>query len=100
MLSVCLNITHMNFRMAEPVFTKLGIYIMAPQPISTAYFINPSHQSVCMHVNPFIIPRQRFGENVTAATNTHNNRIIVGRVVFYAVLVVSKERRRSVLPGT
>jgi hypothetical protein len=41
------------------------------QPISTAYFINPSHQSVCLHVYPFIVARQRLGKNVTAATNTH-----------------------------
>jgi hypothetical protein len=33
--------------MPEPIFMKLGMYIMAPEPISTVYFINPSHQSVC-----------------------------------------------------
>jgi hypothetical protein len=37
------------------------------------------------------IARQRLSKNVTPATNTHNNRRIVGRVVFYAVSVVSKE---------
>jgi hypothetical protein len=31
---------------------KLGMDIMAPEPISTAYFINPSHQSVCLYVYP------------------------------------------------
>jgi hypothetical protein len=30
---------------------KLGMYIMAPEPISTAYVINPSHQSVCIYVS-------------------------------------------------
>jgi hypothetical protein len=29
---------------------KLGTYIMAPEPISTAYFINSSHQFVCLYV--------------------------------------------------
>jgi hypothetical protein len=26
------------------------MYIMEPESISTAYFINPSHQSVCLSV--------------------------------------------------
>jgi hypothetical protein len=50
MLSVCLCIPPMNFRLAESVFMKRGIYIMAPEPISTVYFINPSHQSFCLYV--------------------------------------------------
>jgi hypothetical protein len=48
-----------------------------------AYFINPSHQSVCLYAylpivvrhrlgkNPPIFARQRLGEKVTAAKNTH-----------------------------
>jgi hypothetical protein len=36
--------------MDEPIFMKLGMYIMAPEPISTEYFINPSHQFVCLYV--------------------------------------------------
>jgi hypothetical protein len=28
------------------------MYITGPEPISTAYFINPSHQNVCLHVYP------------------------------------------------
>jgi hypothetical protein len=31
---------------------KLGVYIMAPEPISMACFINPSRQSVCLYVYP------------------------------------------------
>jgi hypothetical protein len=57
--------------MPEPIFMKLGMFIMAPEPISTAYFINPSHQSVCLYVYPVIVARQRLGKKVTAATNTH-----------------------------
>jgi hypothetical protein len=56
--------------MSEPVFMKLGMYIMAPEPISTAYFINPSHQSLYLYVYPPIVARERLGENVTTATNT------------------------------
>jgi hypothetical protein len=40
----------------------------SPYPVSTVYFVNPSHQSVC--VSP-TVARQRLGKNVTAATNTH-----------------------------
>jgi hypothetical protein len=50
---------------------KLGMYITAPEPISTAYFINPSHQSVCLYVYPPAVIRQWLGENVTAAANAH-----------------------------
>jgi hypothetical protein len=52
--------------MVEPVFMKLGMYIMAPEPVSTAYFINPSHQSVCLYVYRFFVARQWLGKNTTA----------------------------------
>jgi hypothetical protein len=42
--------TPINFRIPEPVFIKLDIYIMAPEPISTAYFLNPSHKCVSVYV--------------------------------------------------
>jgi hypothetical protein len=60
-----------NFRMAEPIFMKLGMYIMANESISTAYFINPSHQSVCLYVYTHIVARQQIGKKVTATKNTH-----------------------------
>jgi hypothetical protein len=31
---------------------NLDMFVMAADPISTAYFINPSHQSVCLYVCP------------------------------------------------
>jgi hypothetical protein len=68
---------------------KLGIYIMALDPISKAYFINPSHQSVCLYVYPPLIARQRLGKHVSAATNTCNTGRSVGRVFFYTVRVLS-----------
>jgi hypothetical protein len=52
--------------MPEPIFMKLDMYIMAPEPISAAYFINTSHQSVY----PCIVARQWLGKKVTKATNT------------------------------
>jgi hypothetical protein len=49
---------------------KLGMYIMAPELISTAYFTNPSHQSVCMYVYPTTVAKQRIDNNISA-TNRH-----------------------------
>jgi hypothetical protein len=59
---------------------KLGTYIMASKPISTAYFINPSHQSVCLCVSflsflgkgyenctPVLIAKQRLRKRIPAA---------------------------------
>jgi hypothetical protein len=39
--------------------------------ISAAYFINPSHRSVCLYVYFSVVVRQRLGKKVTAATNIH-----------------------------
>jgi hypothetical protein len=57
--------------MPEPIFMKLGMYIMTPEPISAAHFINPSYQPVCLYVYPLIVAKQRFDKNVTGGTNTH-----------------------------
>jgi hypothetical protein len=57
--------------MDEPIFTKLGMYNMAPEPVSTAYFMNLSHQSVYMYMYPLNVDRQRLHRNVTEAMNTH-----------------------------
>jgi hypothetical protein len=70
-----------------PECLKLDVYITAPEPISTEYSINPSHQSVCL---PFVV-RRLLDKHVTAATNICNNRIIIRRVVFLAVRFVSHE---------
>jgi hypothetical protein len=42
---------------------------MAPEPIKTAYFINPSQQSVRMSIPP-VIARQILGKHVPLARNT------------------------------
>jgi hypothetical protein len=103
---------------------------MAPESISTAYFINLFYQSA--------YTRQRFGKHVPVAANARNNiwtrhflygpclikgecvdlciavlslcsnsvkafqrqRRIVGSVVFYAVRFVSKANKGLVLPRT
>jgi hypothetical protein len=46
---------------------KFGMHVMALDPISTTYFINPAHQYVYL----LIVARQRLSKNVTAAANTH-----------------------------
>jgi hypothetical protein len=69
---------------------ELVMYIMAPEPISTACFINPFHQSVCLYVYPHVVARQGLGKHVPAETNTRNGCRTVGRVVFCTVRVVWK----------
>jgi hypothetical protein len=127
--------------MPERIFMRLGMYIIAPGSISTAYFINPSQQSVCLYVCPPIVARQRLGAHVPMAINMHKRvklfeasfsirfvsyqrtlyrsvcvstkvaRQRFGKQVpaatknywklrFYAVCVVPKESRRSVLTRT
>jgi hypothetical protein len=48
---------------------KLGVYVVAPDPISTAYLEDPPHQSVCL-VCVFLLS----AKHVPVATNTQNNR--------------------------
>jgi hypothetical protein len=60
-----------NFWMLKPIFIKIGMYIMPPEPISTACSINPYHQSVCLCVYSPIVARQSISKKVTEATNTH-----------------------------
>jgi hypothetical protein len=51
--SVCLWFSPINFWMPEQIFMKLGMYFMASEPISAAYFINTSIQSyvsVCVSI--------------------------------------------------
>jgi hypothetical protein len=51
-LCVCVSAPPITFWMPEPIFTKLGMYAMVREPISTAYLINPSHQSACLYMYP------------------------------------------------
>jgi hypothetical protein len=96
--SVCLWIPppSINYWMLEPILMKLGMYIMAIEPISTACLINPSHQvcyvCICIPVtllgNCWVetLPRQQI--------HTTIEELIVGRVAFTAVGVVSKENKQ------
>jgi hypothetical protein len=50
--AICVPVySHINFQMPEPALMKLTTSnIMTPEPISMAYFINPSPLSLCLHV--------------------------------------------------
>jgi hypothetical protein len=53
--AVCVSVSSLpliNFRILERIFTRFDIYIVPPELISVAYFINPSHQSVCLYLYP------------------------------------------------
>jgi hypothetical protein len=78
------------------VSTCYSMYVMAAKPISMAYFINPSLQSVYLYVSMYVcIPpfcaRQRLGKHIPAVTNTCYSRRIVGHIIFYVGCLLSKE---------
>jgi hypothetical protein len=41
---------HVNSYILEPVLKNLSVYIMEPQIISTASFINPSNRSIYIYI--------------------------------------------------
>jgi hypothetical protein len=98
-----------NFWKPEQIFMKLGMYIVAPEPISTAYFLNPSHQSVSVSLLPlpgkgsvkcilaFPARQQLDKKNVNAATNTHATVELLN-ASFSMRSGSSKESTRLVLP--
>jgi hypothetical protein len=87
-----------NFWKPEPTFMD----IMAPEPISTAYFIQPSHQYVCIcnhsvtvkerlyKLLPFVRSKQRKSKHVLAPMNTMKNSGTVW-CFFYTVRVLLNE---------
>jgi hypothetical protein len=76
--------------MPEPIFIKLGMYIMVPESMSTASLISASHLSVCLYV-----ANQRLGKN--GNEYTRNNRRMLGRVVFYAVRIKHNSRQNQII---
>jgi hypothetical protein len=80
-LSLCT--TSINFRKFELIFMNFCMYIMAREPTLNVYFINPSHQSLCLHVYS---PLSLLGNG---SVNTFPwQRRIVESVVFYAIHVL------------
>jgi hypothetical protein len=85
-MSVCLCTPTISFWMRQQIFMKLRMYIMAPQSISTAYFISPSHQSVC---NPFFVAARQ--KRYRGKKYKCENRRIFGRIIFCTVRVISRK---------
>jgi hypothetical protein len=56
---------HSLTSVSEQVLMKLDTHGMALEPV-----LNPSHQSVCLNVNPVAVARQRLIINVATTTNT------------------------------
>jgi hypothetical protein len=63
----CLCILHIGFLTREPIWMTLGMYILASEPISVAYFKNPSHQSVCLYVCSPIVAKNKFQQQRSIA---------------------------------
>jgi hypothetical protein len=94
-LSLCLYLClpPNNILVPEPIYMKFDIYVMLLEPISTAYFINPSHQSVCLCVYPRLSPLGNGSVNAFPWRSVHAAiKELFGRVVFFAVRLVSKGR--------
>jgi hypothetical protein len=86
MLSVCLCNPPINFWTLKPIFIKPGIYICI---YNDTWAINPSQKSVCLYV---YVARQMLCKKCHCSNEyTCNNKRIVGRDVFYAARVISKE---------
>jgi hypothetical protein len=60
---------------------KLGVYSRASETILVAYFINPSHQSLCLYIYPLIVARRRLGIHVPAATNIRNKEELLNESI-------------------
>jgi hypothetical protein len=77
--------------MAESVFMKLGMHVMAPEPISKTYFVSPSRLSMYLWCIPLSLLGSDSAKRYRGNEYTLNNRRIVGRVIFYAVRIVSRK---------
>jgi hypothetical protein len=67
-LTVCVSPLSTSENLNQTSRNLLCTYIMAPQRISTAYFINPFHLSLCLHVYLSVVATQRLGKHVSAVT--------------------------------
>jgi hypothetical protein len=74
--------------MPEPIFMKLGMYIMVSEPIING-LLHKSLPSICLYMYPRIVARQRLGiKRYHGNKYRRNNRRTVG-------FVVSKESSSS-----
>jgi hypothetical protein len=54
---------------------KFDMYIMAPEPISTEYFVTPCHQSVCLYVYFSYHIWAKAGKNATLLSLLWNSSV-------------------------
>jgi hypothetical protein len=79
--------------MPELILMNTGMHVMAPEPISTPYFINPSHQCVCVFMCiPLIVARQRLDKRVPAE-RTHGT---VGELLNASCSMLAVSCRESI----
>jgi hypothetical protein len=94
-LAVCVHLykypPHKYLNAWTNIYETYYVYIMAPEPILTAYFNNHFHQSVCLYVYPLSLLGNGSVNIFPRIINTRNSRRTVRRVVSYAAFVVSKE---------
>jgi hypothetical protein len=96
-LCVCVS-SLQTFSMPQTILMKFGTCIIAPEPISTAYFINPSHQSVCLYVYHHIVARQRLGKHVLAPTQNCWRRLVPPRSSCYVLTHILQHAVPVMLP--
>jgi hypothetical protein len=58
--------------MPELISMKLGVYIMAHEPITAAHFTYRSHHSVFLYTHPTRFTRQLLGKKLTQQRYTCN----------------------------
>jgi hypothetical protein len=87
MLSVCLYIPAINFWVAEPVFMKLSVVMMVPEPV---YMCIPLSLVGSSSVK-ILLSLLGNGSVKTLQRQQIRNNKIVGRVVFYANSVVARK---------
>jgi hypothetical protein len=88
--------------------TDIYMYVTSSEPISTAYFVNLSNQSVsvcvcllsflgkgCVKYDPPFGATQRLGKHVPAGTNTRKNiKIVLRPCMCMPLFLLGKNRQR------
>jgi hypothetical protein len=56
----CVYLSPVNVWLTETIFMKFCMYVIAFEPISSAFFIKPWDQSLCIHLSP-VVTKHRLG---------------------------------------
>jgi hypothetical protein len=93
-LRVCVSQLSTLECLSKSLWNLTRTYITAPEPNSTAYFINATQQSVCLYFYPPIITKKRLGIHVTAAANAYAAMKLID--VSHALPIVWKGNMRPI----